>query len=107
VALVNRFEVYLINLEPTIGAEIRKIRPCVIVSPDEMNDYIQTVIIAPLTTKTRSYPTRVSCEFEGKQGFVVLDQLRTVDKVRLYKRLGKLDETTQVEILEVLQEMFA
>ncbi len=104
---MKRFEVYLVNLEPTIGVEIRKIRPCVIVSPNEMNDYIQTVIIAPLTTKTRSYPTRVSCEFEGKQAFVVLDQLRTVDKVRLYKHLGKLDETTQIEILEVLQEMFA
>ncbi len=104
---MNRFEVFLVNLEPTVGVEIRKIRPCVIVSPDEMNDYIQTVIIAPLTTKTRRYPTRVSCQLEGKQAFVVLDQLRTVDKVRLYKHLGKLDETTQVEILEVLQEMFA
>jgi mRNA interferase MazF len=107
VALVNRFEVYLVNLEPTIGAEIQKIRPCVIVSPNEMNYYIQTLIIAPMTTKTRSYPTRVSCEFEGKQAFVVLDQLRTVDKIRCYKYLGKLDETTQVEILEILQEMFA
>lgn len=104
---MNRFEVFLVNLEPTIGVEIRKIRPCVIVSPDEMNDYIQTVIIAPLTTKTRSYPTRVSCQFEGKQAFVVLDQLRTVDKVRLYKHLGKLEAKTQVEILEILQEMFA
>ncbi len=105
-AVVSRFEVYLVNLEPTVGAEIQKIRPCVIVSPDEMNDHIQTVIIAPMTTKTRQFPSRVACQFENKAAFVVLDQLRTLDKIRLGKYLGKLELQTQAEILGVLREMF-
>ena len=92
--VVKRFEVYLVNLDPTVGSEIRKTRPCVVVSPDEMNRHIRTVIVAPTTTKGRPYPTRVSCEFEGKQGQAVLDQLRTVDKKRLAKRLAYLDEAT-------------
>ena len=105
--VVNRFEVYLVNLDPTVGAEIQKTRPCLVISPDEMNRYIKTVIIAPMTTKGRSYPTRVLCNFEGKEGQIVLDQLRTVDKLRLVKRLGEMGKETQKEVLRVLGEMFA
>ena len=105
--VVKRFEVYLVNLDPTVGSEIKKTRPCLIVSPDEMNRHIAAVIIAPMTTKGRNYPTRVSCQFEGKRGQVVLDQLRTVDKKRLVKRLGRIDKNTQRSVLATLGEMFA
>jgi mRNA interferase MazF len=105
--VVKRFDVYLINLDPTIGKEIQKIRPCLIISPDEMNDHIATVIIAPMTTKSHDYPTRVMCRFEGKDGQIVLDQIRTVDKSRLVKKLGKINVTTQKNVLAVLMEMFA
>ena len=105
--VVKRFDVYLINLDPTIGSEIQKTRPCLIVSPDEMNRFIRTVIVAPMTSKGRSYPTRVACKFQGKQGQIVLDQIRTVDKIRLVRRLGKVDNQTQIEVLSVLGEMFA
>lgn len=104
---INRFEVYLVNLDPTIGSEIKKTRPCVVISPDEMNFNIATVIIAPLTTKGKKYPTRVACLFKGKEGQVVLDQIRTVDKNRLVKHLGKLQIKTQKEILLVLQMIFS
>jgi len=106
-AMVKRFEVYLVRLDPTFGSEIQKTRPCAIVSPNEMNRHIQTVIVAPMTTKGRKYPTRVECDFGGKQGQVVLDQIRTVDKTRLIKNLGELDDETQAEALRVLAEMFA
>lgn len=105
--VVKRHDVFLVNLDPTLGSEMQKTRPCVVVSPDEMNQYINTVIIAPMTTKGRPYPTRVTCRFGGKDGQVVLDQLRTVDKVRLVKRLGRLSPATQEEVLSVLAEMFA
>ena len=104
---VRRFEVYLVNLDPTVGSEIRKKRPCVVVSPDEMNRNIRTVIVAPMTTKGRDYPTRVKCRFGGKEGQVVLDQLRTVDKERLVQRLGEIDGRTGRAALSVLSEMFA
>jgi mRNA interferase MazF len=104
---MKRFEVYLVNLDPTIGSEIKKTRPCVIVSPDEMNRHIATVIVAPMTTKGKSYPTRIKCKFEGKTGQVVLDQLRTVDKKRLVKRLGRIEKATRQEVLGKLAEMFA
>ena len=104
--VVNRFDVYLVNLDPTIGSEIRKTRPCVIISPDEMNRWIRTVIVAPMTTKGQSYPTRVFCEFQGKGGQVVLDQIRTVDKSRLVRKLGRLKKPTQEKVLAVLAEMF-
>lgn len=104
--VVKRFDVYLINLDPTVGSEIRKTRPCLVISPDEMNRFIKTVIVAPMTTKGISYPTRVLCKFQGKQGQVVLDQIRTVDKTRLVRRLGKVDKQTQAEVLSVLSEMF-
>ncbi len=105
--VVKRFEVYLVNLDPTVGREIKKMRPCLIVSPDEMNRHIATVIIAPMTTKGREYPSRVSCTFAGERGQVVLDQLRTVNKKRLVKKLGRIDKTTQQAVLLTLAEMFA
>jgi len=104
---VKRFDVYLVNLDPTVGKEIKKTRPCLVVSPDEMNKFIATVIVAPMTTKGRQYPTRVSCHFQGKHGQIVLDQLRTVDKVRLVKKLGRISSKTQQAVLAVLGEMFA
>jgi mRNA interferase MazF len=105
--VVKRFDVYLVGLDPTIGSEIQKTRPCLIISPDEMNRFIRAVIVAPMTTKGNAYPTRVSCKFQGKRGQVVLDQIRTVDKARLVKRLGRVDKQTQAEVLSVLGEMFA
>jgi mRNA interferase MazF len=105
--VIKRFEVHLINLDPTIGGEIKKTRPCVVVSPDEMNRHIQTVIIAPMTTQGRPYPTRVPCRFQGKQGQITLDQIRTVDKIRLVKKLGRIDAQAQSAVLSVLAEMFA
>ena len=105
--VVRRFEVYLVNLDPTIGNEIQKTRPCLVISPDEMNSYIATIIVAPMTTKGRDYPSRVNCEFEGKAGQIVLDQIRTVDRSRLVKKLGKISAATQKEVLAVLIEMFS
>jgi mRNA interferase MazF len=105
--VVKRFEVYLINLDPTVGSEIQKTRPCLVISPDEMNRFIKTVIVAPMTTKGGSYPTRVPCKFQGKQGQVVLDQIRTVDRTRLVRRLGRIDKQTRADVLSVLSEMFA
>ena len=105
--VVKRFDVYLVNLDSTLGSEIQKTRPCLIISPDEMNDNIATVIVAPMTTKGRDYPTRVNCQFQGKDGQVILDQIRTVDKIRLVKKLGKISASTQEEVLAVLMEMFA
>ena len=86
--VVKRFEVYLVNLDPTVGSEIKKTRPCLIISPDEMNRFIRTVIVAPMTSKGTPYPTRVACKFRGQRGQIVLDQIRTVDKARLVRRLG-------------------
>ena len=104
---VKRFEVYLVNLDPTVGHEIKKSRPCLVISPDELNRYISTVIVAPMTTKGRNYPTRVPCTFQGKEGQVVLEQIRTVDKIRLVKRLGKIDSRTQANVFSVLSELFS
>jgi mRNA interferase MazF len=96
---VNRFEVYLVNLDPTVGSEIQKTRPCLVVSPDEMNHAIRTVIVAPMTTAGQPYPTRVPCRFKGKDGQVVLDQIRTVDRSRLVRKLGRIDARTAVAVL--------
>jgi len=104
---VSRFEVFLVNLDPTVGSEIRKSRPCVVVSPDEMNRYVRTVVVAPLTTAGRPYPSRVPVRFAGKNGQVVVDQLRTVDKVRLARQLGALEPREAAAVLEVLREFFA
>lgn len=103
---VRRSEVYLISLDPTVGSEIRKTRPCVVVSPDEMNRAIRTVIVAPMTTKGRPYPTRVACRFQGTEGQIVLDQLRTVDRSRLVRKLGELDSETMEAVFGILQELF-
>ncbi len=104
---VTRFAVYLVNLDPTVGAKIKKTRPCLVISPDEMNEYIQTVIIAPMTTKARAYPSRVATRFEGKDAHIVLDQIRTVDKRRLVKHLGDISAEAQSDVLTVLAELFA
>ncbi len=105
--VVKRFDIFLINFDPTIGSEIHKARPCLIISPDEMNNFIATVIIAPMTTKGRDYPTRVPCTLKRKSGQIVLDQIRTVDKIRLIKKLGTIDVDTQEKIFSTLAEIFA
>lgn len=105
--VVKRFDVFLVNLDPTVGSEIQKTRPCVVISPDEMNRYIATVIIAPMTTKGKQYPTRVACRFQGKDGQIVLDQIRTIDKNRLVRKLGRISANEQNNLLAILAEMFA
>jgi mRNA interferase MazF len=102
-----RGEVHLVRLDPTLGSEIKKTRPCLIVSPDELNQHLRTVIVAPMTTGGQAYPWRVQCRFQNRSGFVVLDQLRTVDRERLLKRLGRLSSGATSEVLDALQEMFA
>ncbi len=104
---IRRFQVYLVNLDPTIGNEIKKTRPCLIISPNEMNRYIGTIIVAPMTTKGRNYPTRIQCSFQDKKGQIVLDQIRTVDKKRLIKKLGTINSKAQNSVLKTLQELFA
>jgi mRNA interferase MazF len=105
--VVQRFDVFLINLDHTLGSEIKKTRPCLIISPDEINRHIRTVIVAPMTTAGKDYPTRVSCKFQKKKGQIVLDQIRTIDKSRLIKKLGVIDQHTQVEVISTLQQLFA
>lgn len=104
--VAKRFDVYLVALDPTVGSEIQKTRPCLVISPDEANQHIATVIVAPMTTQGRSYPTRVSCQFQGKNGQIVLDQLRTVDKARLLRHLGRIDRQTQDRVLAVNAALF-
>jgi mRNA interferase MazF len=105
--VITRGEVHVVRLDPTFGSEIQKTRPCVIVSPDELNGHLRTVIVAPMTTAGRAYPWRIRCRFQGRSGYVVLDQLRTVDHERLVKRLGALSADTLGKVLGGLQEMFA
>ena len=102
----RRGDVYLISLDPTRGSEIRKTRPCVVVSPDELNDHLGTFLVAPMTTGGHPYPFRISCRFEGQAGYVVSDQLRTVDQVRMVRRLGRLPGGTMDAVLGVLRRMF-
>ena len=104
---VERADVHLVNLDPTIGSEIKKTRPCVVISPDEMNRHLRTVIVAPLTSQGRLYPTRVRCHFDGKEGLVVLDQIRTVDVTRLVKKVGRIEPATLKAVLAVLGRIFA
>jgi len=101
-----RYEVYLVNVDPTIGSEIKKTRPFVIISPDEMNRNISTVIVAPLTSSHKNYPTKINCQVQSKQGQIVLDQIRTADKVRLIKKIGTINKNTQMKLHKVLIEMF-
>ncbi|MBS0185762.1 MAG: type II toxin-antitoxin system PemK/MazF family toxin [Proteobacteria bacterium] len=102
----KRFDVFLVKLDQTQGSEIQKTRPCVIISPNEMNMYISTVIVAPMTTKSHSYPTRVPLNFDAKEGYIVLDQIRTIDKERLIKKLGYIEESIQMQVLSTLTNMF-
>ena len=103
---MKRLEVWLVRLDPTLGKEIKKTRPAVIISPNEMNTHSGTVLVAPMTTKSRAVPTRVACTFQSKKGEVALEQIRTVDKKRLVKRLGKLSDVTGTNVLRILREMF-
>lgn len=105
--VASRFEVFLVRLDPVEGHEIRKTRPCLVVSPDEMNRNIGTLIVAPMTTRGSLYPSRVPVTFQGKAGQIVLDQIRTVNRRRLIKRLGKVSDTTARKVLAVVGELFA
>ena len=105
--VAKRFDIFLVNLDPTVGSEIRKTRPCLVISPNEMNKHIQTVIIAPMTTVLRQYPTRVNCTFQKQKGQIILDQIRTIDKTRLIRKLGHLPKQPQKQVLATLVEMFA
>lgn len=102
---MNQYDVFLISLDPTVGHEIKKARPCAIISPDEMNQHIQTVIIAPMTSQSHPYPSRVPVRFQNKNGWIVLDQIRTVDKQRLIRSLGHLNQKTIRRIKAVIKEM--
>ena len=103
--VADQYNVYLVNLDPTVGREIKKTRPCLIISPDEMNHNIDTAIIAPMTTKSHNYPTRVKVKFAGKNGWIVLDQIRTVDNIRLVKQLGKISNKEITNVKKVIKEM--
>jgi mRNA interferase MazF len=102
-----RFDVYLVELSPALGSEMQKTRPCLVISPDQLNRWLTTVIVAPLTTRRRAYPSRVDCQFQGRDGQVALDQLRAVDRTRLIRRLGRIDPTTQAVVLATLGAIFA
>lgn len=104
--MVERADVYLVNLDPTIGSEIKKTRPCVVISPDEMNRHLRTAIVAPLTSRGRLYPTRIRCLFDGREGLVVLDQIRTVDAARLVRKVGRMEPATMTAVLMALGQMF-
>jgi mRNA interferase MazF len=103
--VIRQYEVYFISLDPTIGHEIKKVRPCVIISPDEMNKNISTVIIAPMTTQSHFYPTRIPLKFTGKEAWIVLDQLRTVDRKRLIKKIGKIEQVIVNQVKSIIKEM--
>jgi mRNA interferase MazF len=105
--VITRGDVHLVRLDPTLGSEIQKTRPCLVVSPEEMNEHLRTVIVAPMTTGGRAYPWRVPCRFQRRSGFVALDQVRTVDQERLVKRLGTISGTTLERVLQAFQDMFA
>lgn len=105
--VIRRFDVVLVNLDPTIGSEVRKTRPCVVVSPDQINQHFRAVIVAPMTSRGFAFPTRVPCTFQGKKGQIMLDQIRTVDRARLVKRLGRLTPPQISETLAMLAELFA
>ena len=102
---IGQYEVFLINLDPTIGHEIKKTRPCVVISPDEMNRNIQTIVVAPMTTKSHDYPTRVKVKFQSKNGWIVLDQIKTVDKRRIVKKLGRITKSETEKVKSVIKEM--
>jgi len=103
---LNQYQIVLVNLEPTIGSEIKKTRPCVIISPDEMNKYLRTIVLAPMTTKSRKYPTRIKVKHDRKTGWIVIDQIRTIDKQRIIKVLGRLSQVEIKEIKSIMKETF-
>jgi len=103
---IRQYEIFLVNLEPTLGSEIKKTRPCVVISPDEMNKYLRTVVIAPMTTSSKSYPTRVEIKHDNKIGWVVLDQVRIIDKQRIIKNLGKLSKPEVKEVKSIIKETY-
>ena len=103
---LNQYQIVLVNLDPTIGSEIKKTRPCVIISPDEMNKYLRTIIVAPMTTTSRKYPTRIEVKHDGKIGWIVIDQIRTIDKQRIIKVLGRLSKPEMKELKSVIRETF-
>lgn len=107
VVVCRRGDVHLVSLDPTTGSEIRKTRPCLVLSPNELNQYLRTTIVAPMTTGGRAYPWRVPCRFQKRAGFVAVDQIRAVDTERLTRRLGRLSPATVTKVLQTLQEMFA
>lgn len=103
---LSQYQIVLVNLDPTIGSEIQKTRPCVIISPDEMNNYLRTLVIAPMTTSSKKYPSRVEVKHDSKMGWVVLDQIRTIDKLRVVKHLGRLSEPEYKEVKSIMHEIF-
>lgn len=103
---INQYEIVLVNLNPTIGSEIQKTRPCVVISPNEMNKYLRTIVIAPMTTSSKSYPTRVEIKHDNKIGWIVLDQIRTIDKQRILKTLGRLSKPEIKEVKGIIKETF-
>ena len=103
---INQYQIILVNLDPTIGSEIKKTRPCVVISPNEMNKYLRTIVIAPMTTSSKSYPTRVEIKHDKKIGWIVLDQIRTIDKQRIIKPLGRLSKPETKEVKSVLKETY-
>lgn len=103
---IKQYQILLVNLDPTIGSEIKKTRPCVVISPNEMNKYLRTVVIAPMTTSSKKYPTRIEIRHDGKMGFIVLDQLRTIDKQRIIRELGRLTKSEIKELKSVLKETY-
>lgn len=105
--MVKRGEIWLVALDPTVGSEIRKSRPCVVVSPPEMNDHLRTVIVAPMTTGSRPAPFRVRIQFQGKVGLILLDQIRTLDQSRLHKRMGAISQATLTTVLATIKDVFA
>ena len=103
---IKQYQIVLVNLDPTIGSEIKKTRPCIVISPDEMNDHLRTVVIAPMNTSSKNYPTRVEIKHDNKIGWIVIDQIRTVDKQRIFKDLGKLSRPEIKKVKSILKETF-
>lgn len=104
--IAQQYDVFIVNLDPTVGSEIKKTRPCVIISPDEMNKYLDTLVIAPITSQSKNYPTRVRIDLEGQENWVVIDQIRTIDKSRLTKKIGRLGQKETASIKHVIKETF-
>lgn len=103
---LKQYQIVLVNLDPTIGSEIKKVRPCVVISPNEMNKYLRTIIVAPMTTTSRKYPTRIEIKHDGKIGWIVIDQIRTIDKQRIIKNFGRLSKPKIKELKSIIKETF-